>query len=270
MQTKTTFYDLLEVSANASQEAIRVSFERLKASYLDDRLDSKGLEPGAHFQLIKDAYFTLSDATRREAYDQKIFGRRAASPVAVVQDEPLADGGGIPAVLKWGLVLLLLAGGVFYYKTTRDIERAIQLEQARLVAEQKAAELAAAERLKEVEEARSRRESERQAEREAMQRQRELEQAQREADKVSARLESARLDQKRAEERQKYEFERREQREESRRQREAEEARRRLEREKAIVRQMEQENRSTPARVSTISSPHSSVPSYKDTRNSER
>lgn len=274
MQTKTTLYDILEVSANASRDTIRLSFERLKALYLADQLDSKGMDAGAYFQLIKDAYTTLSDADRREAYDQKLFGRRAPPVGSVIVQESVIESGGIPSVFKWGLVLLLLVGGAWYYKTMRDAERAIQLEQARLAAEQKAAELAAAERLKEAEEARLRRESEREAANQEARRLREIEAARREADRVSQRLEYAKVQEQRAEQRaeenKKRELERQEMREEQRRQREAEEARRRIEREKALARQMELENRSTSGRVATISSPTSTPPRYTDPRNASR
>lgn len=268
MQTKTTFYDILEVSANAGQQAIRVSFERLKADFLADRLDGKGMDAAAYFQLIKEAYATLSDSTQREAYDQKIFGRQSAGAAAVAAQDEMPRSG-IPSLVKWVLVLILIVWGGVYYKNARDAERAIQVEQARQETQRLAAQKAAEERLLEMERTRQQREDMRREEQEVAMRQQEFEQARREADRVSERLEHAREQNERAEERKQREAERLQQREDQRRQREAEEVRRRIEREKAMARQLEQDNYASPGRVAIISRPQNHL-SGTGTRDSDR
>lgn len=79
--TETSFYDLLEVSANASSEEIEASYQRITSymgadalavySMLDDGEASRIRES------INEAYRTLSDPERRAAYDRSLGASRS-------------------------------------------------------------------------------------------------------------------------------------------------------------------------------------------------
>lgn len=61
------FYDILEISKNASQEEIKKAYRRLSLKYHPDKNpDSGAVEK---FQDVSEAYETLSDKTKREEYD---------------------------------------------------------------------------------------------------------------------------------------------------------------------------------------------------------
>jgi len=63
---------VLEVDAKASQQQIRDAYKKAALKHHPDRVPSDSPERAARtkrFQAINDAYYTLSDATRRREYD---------------------------------------------------------------------------------------------------------------------------------------------------------------------------------------------------------
>lgn len=66
------FYDILEITKNASQEEIKKAYRKLSLKYHPD----KNSESGAveKFQDISEAYETLSDEAKREEYDNPSSG----------------------------------------------------------------------------------------------------------------------------------------------------------------------------------------------------
>lgn len=77
--TKKDYYEILGVSRDASDEAIKKAYRKLAMKYHPDR------NPGDHqaeerFKEVKDAYEVLSDAQKRAAYDQ--YGHAGVEPQA--------------------------------------------------------------------------------------------------------------------------------------------------------------------------------------------
>ncbi len=69
MEKPKNFYRLLGVAANASPAAIRRAFRRLAEQYHPESGAGRSLEA---FQELKAAFETLSDAERRQRYDQTL------------------------------------------------------------------------------------------------------------------------------------------------------------------------------------------------------
>ena len=213
-----TLYDILEVSPTASPEAIQASFTRLKNAYA---VGAASGDEDATNRLIalKEAFATLSDATRRRRYDDSLAVRASMS------DRPASGSGGM---LRWMLALLQIGAVTFGYQRHRT-----EQERLRLQAEQ----TAAAARLAEIEAQR--------AEQAARQQQEEL----RRRDQLRAEaIERHERERAMSDGRQvSRELERSEQRErqqqiQAERQRQLE-AERQLARDKAYLRQLEAENR---------------------------
>jgi molecular chaperone DnaJ len=76
MTTQKTYYDVLGVNRDASQEEIKKAFRRLAMQYHPDR----NKEPGAEdrFKEINEAYEVLSDPEKRATYDR--FGHVGPNP----------------------------------------------------------------------------------------------------------------------------------------------------------------------------------------------
>ncbi|MEN3111215.1 DnaJ domain-containing protein [Uliginosibacterium paludis] len=246
MTQEKTLYDLLEVSTSASTEAITAAFERLKANYLEGTLRSDRLDPDTHFNLIKDAFQTLSNPELRARYDRRL-NPPALPASAVVIHESHADS---PHTLRWAaaVVVACVLGAWLYFNHKADVQRqrlvaeAIRLEEQRLAqeAEARAAEterdLARQARMEQQqEEARRRMEAQRVEQ--------DIRIARAQADRAYNQSDSQqRYDQARAE-REALNAQRRSQyEEESRRRREESEARYRLARDEATLRQLEREN----------------------------
>lgn len=64
----STYYDILGVSAQASQAEIKTAFRRLAKVYHPDKNPTER----EHFNLILKAYETLVDASARKAYDRRL------------------------------------------------------------------------------------------------------------------------------------------------------------------------------------------------------
>ncbi|KAI1451450.1 DnaJ-domain-containing protein [Annulohypoxylon moriforme] len=66
------YYRILEVSENASTQQIRDAYKRAALKTHPDRVSANSPDRAARtrkFQLVNDAYYTLSDPTRRREYD---------------------------------------------------------------------------------------------------------------------------------------------------------------------------------------------------------
>ncbi|HSD39246.1 MAG TPA: DnaJ domain-containing protein [Rhodocyclaceae bacterium] len=120
MSSKKSLYDLLEVSQSASEGAIRAAFDRLTAMYEESRLPTHNdMSQETAFNLIKDAFFTLGNPSRRDAYDARLQAPVLAPPEPNIDleslNKPLLSG---RAKVVIGLVLLGLIYSV--YKAQRD------------------------------------------------------------------------------------------------------------------------------------------------------
>jgi len=75
MTTQRSFYDVLEVGREASQEEIRGAFRRLARERHPDLFRGSARERAEHeFQAITEAYNILADPERRSRYDQSLVG----------------------------------------------------------------------------------------------------------------------------------------------------------------------------------------------------
>lgn len=76
MSTKRDYYDILGVSKNASKDEIRKAYRKLALEWHPDR--NKSSNANDKFKEINEAYEVLSDARKKETYDQ--FGHAAFDP----------------------------------------------------------------------------------------------------------------------------------------------------------------------------------------------
>lgn len=68
------FYQILEVSSDATYEVIKQAYRKLAKKYHPDR-NPDNKEAEKKFLEISKAYETLSDEVKRKKYDQKFFGQ---------------------------------------------------------------------------------------------------------------------------------------------------------------------------------------------------
>ncbi|PFH60483.1 hypothetical protein XA68_10873 [Ophiocordyceps unilateralis] len=94
------YYAILAVSETATEQQIRDAYKRAALKTHPDRVATDSPERPARtrkFQLVNDAYYTLSNTTRRRDYDiqRKLFGNKTADdPFAEADDEvPQPDAG---------------------------------------------------------------------------------------------------------------------------------------------------------------------------------
>ncbi|KAJ3414189.1 pheromone processing endoprotease [Chytridiales sp. JEL 0842] len=97
MPKDTKYYDLLEVSPNASEADLKKAYRKLALKYHPD----KNPDAGDKFKEISHAYEVLSDSNKRELYDR--YG-----------EEGLSDGPGGPGMSPHDLFSQLFGGGDFF------------------------------------------------------------------------------------------------------------------------------------------------------------
>lgn len=227
-----TLYDLLEVSQNASSEAITAAYQRLQAKLAASAAD--GDEDATNRMIaLREAWFTLSNTHRRQRYDDSLNARSLPPEAASIDIKPY-----------FLVVLLLLGLGYFGIQHKKQLA---EQETLRIQAEQASATA----RLAEIE-AREAEQARRLADQaEARQRQQQLiERANREREiaygnQVSRSIERAESEArwtKQREEQQKAQAERQRQYE----------AENQLAREKAYLRQIEAEKRNSYYRLQIV------------------
>jgi len=130
-----TLYDVLEVSASASAEAIRAAYERLVTKYDPERSENAG-NPGVRLQqdAVREAFLTLGNPEKRRQYDHGMVRARAALQTA----EAVPSFWTLPRVIVAGV---LLAVAVFSWNGYRaEQARLARVEAERQLAEAKAKE----------------------------------------------------------------------------------------------------------------------------------
>ncbi|RDA89975.1 hypothetical protein CP533_0859 [Ophiocordyceps camponoti-saundersi (nom. inval.)] len=102
-------YAILGISETATEQQIRDAYKRAALKTHPDRVASDSPERPVRtrkFQLVNDAYYTLSDNKRRRDYDiqRKLYGNQTAEdPFAEADDEPpkAEDGAGSSGPYSW-------------------------------------------------------------------------------------------------------------------------------------------------------------------------
>ncbi len=68
--SKKNYYEVLGVSENSTQDEIKKAYRKLAVQFHPDKNPSNKKEAEARFKEISEAYYVLSDSTRRSQYDQ--------------------------------------------------------------------------------------------------------------------------------------------------------------------------------------------------------
>lgn len=149
-----TLYDILEVSPNASPEAIRAAYERLSDKF-DPDSDVNLANPNAKIQYVavKEAFLTLGDPNKRAAYDA---GRQARTRPAPRQLEETSGFWTAPKAIIVGLAIVAISG--YAYQQNQKEQARVAAEKAVAAAKAKEAEERAAAARARAEEARLARE----------------------------------------------------------------------------------------------------------------
>src|SRR5262245_24074346 len=130
-----SLYDILEVSASASPEAIRAAYERLSEKFNPERPESTTDSASRiRHDAVKEAFLTLGNPEKRKLYDTKL-ARSHASLENVQVVEPFWS---IPKLIVVGLILAVAAG--FYQSHQKEQTRLARLETERQIAAAKAKE----------------------------------------------------------------------------------------------------------------------------------
>ncbi|MFS6828430.1 J domain-containing protein [Cyanobium sp. ATX-6F1] len=81
--TRQTHYELLQLPPSATVEELRRAFRSLSKRYHPDTTSLPAAEANERFRLLQEAYTTLSDPARREAYDGLLRPPAPPRPVPV-------------------------------------------------------------------------------------------------------------------------------------------------------------------------------------------
>ncbi|KAB2965476.1 DnaJ domain-containing protein [Zoogloea sp.] len=113
MKARTTLYDLLGLTPEASEADIHAAHVRLFNHYKSGTHGLQPMDAENQIKVIKEAYWILSDPGRRDAYDASL-----AAPVPPASDLPPVTGS-VPlkveiADVKWtpGRIMLSIIGGL--------------------------------------------------------------------------------------------------------------------------------------------------------------
>lgn len=130
-----TLYELLEVSSNASPDAIRAAYERLLPKLDPDRPENVS-KPDARIQyeVVKDAFLTLGNPAKRAQYDKTLAARSQPALHHVEVIEPFWT---LPRLIV--VALIVVVGGGYYY-SHKQTEAKLATERAIAVAKAKEAE----------------------------------------------------------------------------------------------------------------------------------
>jgi len=104
------YYELLQIPPAASQQELRQAFRRLSKHYHPDTTKLPADQAQEGFRRLQQAYFTLSDAQRRGAYDASLKAK-AMAPVPV---RPAAVWSTPPAAVRPPSVRRALSGGEWF------------------------------------------------------------------------------------------------------------------------------------------------------------
>jgi curved DNA-binding protein CbpA len=128
-----TLYELLEVSSNASPDAIRAAYERLIPKLDPDRPENVS-KPDAriHHDTVKEAFLTLSNPAKRAQYDKTLAARSQPAIYNVEVIEPFWT---LPKLIV--VALIVVVGGGYYYS---DKQTQAKLETEKAIATAKAKE----------------------------------------------------------------------------------------------------------------------------------
>jgi curved DNA-binding protein CbpA len=130
-----SFYDILEVSNSASQDAIEAAYKRL-AEKFDPASPVNAGNAAARLQYdaLRQAYMTLGSADNRAQYDRKLALRNIVPVRAAEVLEPFWT---LPKLIVLGVIVLGIGG--FYFKHQKDQAR-LEAEKVIAVAKAKEAE----------------------------------------------------------------------------------------------------------------------------------
>lgn len=81
-----TYYDLLQIRPDASDELIRAAYRRLAKQYHPDTNPLDRSHASARFRLIQDAYEHLRDPSTRRLYDQQLKMQQWCAPTPAQND----------------------------------------------------------------------------------------------------------------------------------------------------------------------------------------
>jgi curved DNA-binding protein CbpA len=180
-----SLYDILEVSTSASEDAIRAAYERLTAKFDPQRAENAGdAQARIQFEAVKEAFFTLGDAERRQRYDRNHV--RHVEPV-VTHMEVVEPFWTLPKVIVLAAVLLI--GGGWYYKH-KEAEAKLGTERAIAEAKVREAEAKAKAEAEATAQARLEAQRERERQRQEMRTRNELESARRNFEQERRRQET--------------------------------------------------------------------------------
>ena len=128
-----SLYDILEVSASASYEAIRAAYERLSRKYDPDLDEHRGnAETRLRHEAVKEAFFTLGNTQKRARYDRSLVDAAVSTPSTLdIQDSAWT----MPKILV--IVAALLLGGGWYMSHKHNEQK---LAAERAIAEARAKE----------------------------------------------------------------------------------------------------------------------------------
>lgn len=129
------YYEILEVSQNASKEVLKAAYKSLMQRYHPDR-NPGNAEAAKHSVLVTQAYEVLSDPTKRAAYDielarqlenrNNIRDRTLNIPASVSLDDTKRE----PHWLLWLLVALVILSVWFVWPHSEKLTGSPELKEA--------------------------------------------------------------------------------------------------------------------------------------------